>query len=52
MSFRGLSCVKRIIILENSSEGLSPEVRALILTAEKELQRVVSLSAELIRKPV
>jgi hypothetical protein len=39
-----LSCV-------NSSHELSTETRAMVLIAENELNRVASLSAELIRKP-
>jgi hypothetical protein len=35
-----------------SGEELSAESRAMVLMAEKELQRVVTLSGELIRKPV
>jgi hypothetical protein len=36
----------------NASADLSPEVRAMGLIADKELQRVAALSAELIRKPI
>jgi hypothetical protein len=40
-----LSCV-------NSGGELSPEARAMVLIAEGELKRVVSLSGELISNPV
>jgi hypothetical protein len=47
-----LQAVMLSISCINSSPDLSPEVRAMGLIADKELQRVAALSAELIRKPV
>jgi hypothetical protein len=47
-----LQAVVLAVSCANSSNDLSPEVRAMTMIAEKELQRVVSLSAELVRKPV
>jgi hypothetical protein len=46
-----LQAVVLAISCANASKDLSAEVRAMLLIAEKELQRVVSMSAELVRKP-